>query len=120
MKDESERLHLTPTHNFRPILILPPLILTVLERRGTFNGPNGKRLSTLTNLGQYRLYAQEIHSSTDTLFLTTFVGLIGAALLVFLPPAIATFPQRGSIDPKKLEEKFRHLDYSKVEFNKGL
>jgi hypothetical protein len=34
-----------------PTLILPPLIVTVLERRGAFSGPNGKRLSTVFNLG---------------------------------------------------------------------
>lgn len=39
---------------------------------------------------------------------------------MFLPPAIATFPQRGSIDPKKLEAQFRDLPYDTVEFNKGL
>lgn len=48
------------------------------------------------------------------------VGLIGASLLLFLPPAIATFPQRGSIDPKKLEQRFRELSYDHVEYNKGL
>lgn len=49
-----------------------------------------------------------------------FPGLVGASLLLFLPPAIATFPQRGSIDPKKLEQRFRDLNYERVEFNKGL
>ncbi|KAK4704137.1 sideroflexin-5, partial [Phenoliferia sp. Uapishka_3] len=80
-----------------PTLILPPLIITMLERRGAFKGPNGARLNTVTHL-----------------------GLIGASLLVFLPPAIAYFPQRGSIDPKKLEERFHSLPYDKVEFSKGL
>ncbi|KAL8292137.1 hypothetical protein RQP46_001603 [Phenoliferia psychrophenolica] len=80
-----------------PTLILPPLIITMLERRGAFKGPNGARWNTITNL-----------------------GLIGSSLLIFLPPAIATFPQRGSIDPKKLEPKFKDLPYEKVEFNKGL
>ncbi|GAA5916708.1 hypothetical protein JCM6882_005782 [Rhodosporidiobolus microsporus] len=80
-----------------PTLILPPLIVTVLERRGAFNRPNGKTLSTVTNL-----------------------GLIGLSLLVFLPPAIAAFPSRASIDPKKLEKRFHEVPYEKVEFNKGL
>ncbi|KAM0748588.1 tricarboxylate carrier [Meredithblackwellia eburnea MCA 4105] len=80
-----------------PTLILPPLIITMLERRGAFKGPNGKRLNAITNL-----------------------GLIGTSLLVFLPPAIATFPQRGSISPKKLETEFQSLPYDRVEFNKGL
>ncbi|TNY24386.1 Tricarboxylate/iron carrier [Rhodotorula diobovata] len=80
-----------------PTLILPPLLITVLERRGAFRGPNGARLSTVLNL-----------------------GLIGASLLVFLPPAIAAFPSRASIDPKKLEQRFRDVPYDHVEFNKGL
>ncbi len=80
-----------------PTLILPPLIMTALERRGAFRGRHGGRLQQLTHL-----------------------GLIGGALLVFLPPAIAVFPQRASIDPKKLEERFRELSYDHVEFSKGL
>ncbi|KAM0791679.1 hypothetical protein ACM66B_003955 [Microbotryomycetes sp. NB124-2] len=80
-----------------PTLILPPIVMTMLERRGAFNGPRGRTLSTVTNL-----------------------GLIGASLLVFLPPAIAVFPQRGSIAPTKLEKQFHDLPYEKVEFNKGL
>ncbi|KDE09853.1 hypothetical protein MVLG_00251 [Microbotryum lychnidis-dioicae p1A1 Lamole] len=80
-----------------PTLILPPLVITLLERRGAFDRPNGKRLSTALNL-----------------------GLIGLSLLVFLPPAIAVFPQRGAASPKKLEEKYHDLPYDHVEFNKGL
>ena len=80
-----------------PTLILPPLLITLLERRGAFRGPNGARNSTVLNL-----------------------GLIGASLLVFLPPAIAAFPSRASIDPKKLEERFKAVPYERVEFNKGL
>lgn len=80
-----------------PTLILPPLIMTALERRGAFRGRHGGRVQQLTHL-----------------------GLIGGALLVFLPPAIAVFPQRASIDPKKLEDRFRELSYDHVEFSKGL
>ena len=80
-----------------PTLILPPLLMTVLERRGAFAGPTGPRRQTLAHL-----------------------ALIGSALLIFLPPAIAVFPQRASIDPKKLEERFWKSGYEKVEFNKGL
>ncbi|KWU41149.1 Tricarboxylate/iron carrier, partial [Rhodotorula sp. JG-1b] len=80
-----------------PTLILPPIIITLLEKRGAFKGPNGRRLSTVTNL-----------------------GLIGVSLLVFLPPAIAAFPSRASIDPKKLEKQFHDLPYKTVEFSKGL
>ena len=87
----------TTTRSPSPTLILPPLLITILERRGAFRGPNGARLSTVLNL-----------------------GLIGASLLVFLPPAIAAFPSRASIDPKKLEQRFRDVPYDHVEFNKGL
>ncbi|KAI5480704.1 mitochondrial carrier protein, tricarboxylate/iron carrier [Pseudohyphozyma bogoriensis] len=80
-----------------PTLLIPPVIITLLERQGAFKGPHGKRISTIANL-----------------------GLIGTSLLVFLPPAIATFPQRGTIDKSKLEKRFRELEYEKVEFNKGL
>ncbi|GAA5999709.1 Fsf1p [Rhodotorula paludigena] len=80
-----------------PTLILPPILMTILERRGAFSGANGKRLSTVLHL-----------------------GLIGTSLLVFLPPAIAYFPSRASIDPKKLEDRFHGVPYEKVEFNKGL
>lgn len=47
-------------------------------------------------------------------------GLIGLSLLVFLPPAIAAFPSRASISPKKLEERFHEVPFEEVEFNKGL
>lgn len=80
-----------------PTLILPPLIMTALERRGAFSGRNGGRISSITHL-----------------------GLIGTALLVFLPPAIAVFPARASISPKKLEDRFHGSKYETVEFSKGL
>uniref|UniRef100_A0A0K3CIP3 BY PROTMAP: gi/472580684/gb/EMS18468.1/ mitochondrial carrier protein, tricarboxylate/iron carrier [Rhodosporidium toruloides NP11] gi/647397170/emb/CDR39996.1/ RHTO0S04e12992g1_1 [Rhodosporidium t... n=1 Tax=Rhodotorula toruloides TaxID=5286 RepID=A0A0K3CIP3_RHOTO len=80
-----------------PTLILPPLIMTLLEKRGVFNRPNGRRVNTVTH-----------------------IGLIGLSLLVFLPPAIAAFPSRASISPKKLEERFHGVPFEEVEFNKGL
>ena len=52
--------------------------------------------------------------------------LIGTSLLVFLPPAIATFPQVAKISPSQLEPRFHHLTdaqgqpITEVEFNKGL
>lgn len=52
--------------------------------------------------------------------------LIGTSLLVFLPPAIATFPQVASIAPTKLESRFHNLKdaqghpITQVEYNKGL
>ncbi|BGP58360.1 Sideroflexin FSF1 [Rhodotorula sphaerocarpa] len=80
-----------------PTLILPPLIMTLLEKRGVFNRPGGRRLNTVTH-----------------------IGLIGLSLLVFLPPAIAAFPSRAEIDPKKLEKRFEEVPYGHVEFSKGL
>ncbi|MBW0527141.1 hypothetical protein O181_066856 [Austropuccinia psidii MF-1] len=87
-----------------PTLILPPLVITALQRRGIFAGPRGKSLEIITNL-----------------------GLIGGSLFAFLPLAIATFPQRGSILPSKLEPNFGDLidphtgkPFRLLEFNKGL
>ena len=40
-----------------PTLILPPIIITLLEKRGAFKGSNGRRLSTVTNLGALSLSA---------------------------------------------------------------
>jgi len=108
-----------------PTLILPPLIMTALERRGAFAGRS--RLQQITHLGQKHFrtihtlsltHSADFFTSSPCLFISA--GLIGGALLVFLPPAIAVFPQRASIDPKKLEARFRELSYDHVEFSKGL
>ncbi|KAH8920161.1 tricarboxylate carrier [Atractiella rhizophila] len=86
-----------------PTLIFPPLVMTWLERRGTFRGPHAAKIHTLANL-----------------------GLITSSLFFFLPPAIAFFPQRGSVKVKNLEEHFHDLTnkdgekIEKVEYNKGL
>ena len=50
----------------RPTLILPPVIMTMLAKRNLFTGPNGKRIEAVTHL-----------------------GLIGTALLVFLPVGLS-------------------------------
>lgn len=54
-------------------------------------------------------------------------GIIGASLLVFLPPAIAVFPQRASVSPSRLEPQFQDSKdpstgkpCDHLEFNKGL
>jgi hypothetical protein len=47
------------------------------------------------------------------------IRVVGLALGLFLPPAIAYFPQRAQVDPKKLEEEFRG-EVCPVYFNKGL
>lgn len=51
----SKRGLLTRSFVDSPTLILPPIIITLLEKRGAFKGPNGRRLSTVTNLGAVSL-----------------------------------------------------------------
>ncbi|KAK1921732.1 putative mitochondrion protein [Papiliotrema laurentii] len=79
-----------------PTLVIPPLLMTLLQKRGAFSGPRGPLKANVANL--------------------TFIGL---ALGLFLPPAIAYFPQRASTDPKKLEAEFKDQQ-GPVYFNKGL
>jgi len=45
--------------------------------------------------------------------------IVGLSLGLFLPPAIAYFPQRAETDPKKLESQFQGVQ-GPVYFNKGL
>ncbi|PWY98355.1 tricarboxylate carrier [Testicularia cyperi] len=84
-----------------PTLILPPLALKYLQRR-------------------------KLVPSSGPLARAVDLTLIGTSLLVFLPPAIATFPQVADIDPARLEPRFHQLRddagarISSVEFNKGL
>lgn len=79
-----------------PTLIIPPLVMTYLEKRGTFVGPRGKIMGNLANL-----------------------TLIGLSLGLFLPPAIAYFPQRAKVSSSKLEKEFQSQD-DELYFNKGL
>lgn len=79
-----------------PTLIIPPMVMTYLQHRGAFVGPRGHTLATLTQL-----------------------TLIGLSLGLFLPPAIAYFPQRAKVSTDKLEDKFHDL-HEDVYFNKGL
>lgn len=44
---------------------------------------------------------------------------VGLSLGLFLPPAIAYFPQRASTSPRKLEPEFKNVE-GPVYFNKGL
>ncbi|EPQ29819.1 uncharacterized protein PFL1_02492 [Pseudozyma flocculosa PF-1] len=84
-----------------PTLILPPLAMAYLQRKRIV--PSGGLWARATDL-----------------------TLIGTSLLVFLPPAIATFPQVATISPSKLEPRFHNIkdDDGKpvdtLEFNKGL
>ncbi|WWD00795.1 hypothetical protein V866_007731 [Kwoniella sp. B9012] len=79
-----------------PTLILPPMVMTLLTRRGVFSGPRGNLTSNITQL-----------------------TLIGLSLGLFLPPAIAYFPQRAETSPAKLENRFKEYK-GPVYFNKGL
>ncbi|ODO07774.1 hypothetical protein I350_03352 [Cryptococcus amylolentus CBS 6273] len=81
-----------------PTLIIPPMVMTFLQARGAFSGPRGRFGSTLAQL-----------------------TLIGLSLGLFLPPAIAYFPQRAETDASKLENRFFEEGIKgKVYFNKGL
>lgn len=103
-----------PCHSFRPLilppsslispvptLILPPLVLAYLQRK-----------KVVPSAGPWARIAD--------------LSLIGTSLLIFLPPAIATFPQTASIETGKLESKFQGLkdengrEVEAVRFNKGL
>ncbi|WWD07459.1 hypothetical protein V865_005559 [Kwoniella europaea PYCC6329] len=79
-----------------PTLILPPMVMTLLTRRGVFSGPRGNLTSNITQL-----------------------TLIGLSLGLFLPPAIAYFPQKAETSPAKLESRFKEYK-GPVYFNKGL
>ena len=47
------------------------------------------------------------------------MDIVGLSLGLFLPPAIAYFPQRASTDPKKLEPELQGQE-GPIYFNKGL
>ncbi|KAL1407353.1 Sideroflexin FSF1 [Vanrija albida] len=79
-----------------PTLIIPPVVMTLLERRGAFKGPRGPLAANLTQL-----------------------TLIGLSLGLFLPPAIAYFPQRAETTGKTLGEPFVNIK-GPIYFNKGL
>jgi hypothetical protein len=72
------------------------MIMTMLERKRVFVGPRGHLLSNLTQL-----------------------TLIGLSLGLFLPPAIAYFPQRAETTGKRLGGKFADFE-GPIYFNKGL
>ena len=84
-----------------PTLILPPLALSYLQRK-----------KVVPSSGLWARAAD--------------LTLIGTSLLVFLPPAIATFPQVATVSPSKLESRFHDIKdehgnrVDKLEFNKGL
>ena len=84
--------------------------MTLLERQGAFAGPRGKTISMLSQL--------TISESLCCVALTNSVGL---SLGVFLPPAIAYFPQKAVIKRDQLEPEYRaEAETAPVYFNKGL
>ena len=85
-----------------PSLTIPPIVMGILERRGVFNGRPALRMPVN-------------------------VSLITGALMVGLPCAIALFPQKASVEARKLEPRFATIPdvqnggYIKtLYFNKGL
>lgn len=84
------------------------MVMTMLERRGVFKGPRAKSAAFLT-----QLTLSECRGSTS--ILTT----VGLSLGVFLPPAIAYFPQTAATSAAKLEPQFKNVQ-GPIYFNKGL
>ncbi|KAE8215015.1 hypothetical protein CF327_g1640 [Tilletia walkeri] len=84
-----------------PTLILPPLMLSYLQR---------KRIVPAS--GMWAKVAD--------------LGLIGTSLLLFLPPALASSPQTATVRPTALEARFHDVKdkagnpVEELEFNKGL
>lgn len=86
-----------------PTLIFVPLIQAALTKRGAFAGKRGPLLERIVSL-----------------------GLAGTSMIVFLPPAIAVFPQKATLsadtvfgkDHQVADEKGRRV--TRVEFNRGL
>ncbi|BGP24663.1 Sideroflexin FSF1 [Rhodotorula toruloides] len=80
-------------------LILPPILMTLLEKRGVFDRPNAHRLNSVTSCISVRL--------------------IGLSLLVSLPPAIAASPSHASIALNKLVEPFHERPFEEAVFQQG-
>lgn len=85
-----------------PTLIFVPLIQAALTKRGAFAGKRGPLLERIVSL-----------------------GLAGTSMIVFLPPAIAVFPQKATLgadtvfgEDAPTDEKGRRV--TRVEFNRGL
>ncbi|RUS13935.1 Tricarboxylate/iron carrier, partial [Endogone sp. FLAS-F59071] len=84
-----------------PVMIIPPLLLVQFQKT--------------------RLLTRH-----PQLTLPISFGLIGLSLMTALPMAIAVFPQRGVLDTRRMEERFRDLVDAKgrkieqLYYNKGL
>lgn len=86
------------------------MLMTILQKRGTFVGPRGPLMSSITQLSLSKLTFSPQEQANE---------IVGLSLGLFLPPAIAYFPQRAETDPKKLEDQFKTVE-GPVYFNKGL
>ncbi|TIA86125.1 hypothetical protein E3P99_03775 [Wallemia hederae] len=85
-----------------PTLIFVPLIQAALTKKGAFSGKRGPLIERVVSL-----------------------GLAGTSMIVFLPPAIAVFPQKATLSAETvfgkdapIDEKGRRI--TRVEFNRGL
>ena len=86
-----------------PTLIFVPIIQAALTKRGLFNGKRGPMLERFVSL-----------------------GLAGTSMIIFLPPAIAVFPQKASLSSDSVfgsdhdvKDKVGNR-ITRVEFNRGL
>lgn len=104
---------------YSPTLIIPPMLMTILQKRGVFVGPRGPLLSNLTQLTLSKSLLSSSLPMIVSFRSSELMGAVGLSLGLFLPPAIAYFPQRASTDPKKLETEF-HGQEGPIYFNKGL
>ncbi|TIC71019.1 Tricarboxylate/iron carrier [Wallemia mellicola] len=84
-----------------PTLIFVPLIQAALTKKGVFKGKRGPMLERIVSL-----------------------GLAGTSMIIFLPPAIAVFPQKAALDTETVfgrdqdirDDKGRKV--TRVEFNR--
>lgn len=121
-----------------PTLILPPLALAAMQKRGMFRGPRGPLAETATNLG-----ASALDRPCEFVLKPAQVSSAPLCSSLYRPRspsfrrkvrmssglACKGFPDRatGSVDPNKLEERFHGVKdpstgrpLSIVHFNKGL
>lgn len=86
-----------------PILVVPPVTLTILER-----------------------YSSYYRHNVASLRLPAYLTLITGVMIVGLPAAVALFPQKSRARPSSLEPKFHQLSSSDgkpiewIYYNKGL
>lgn len=59
MLERQVKTHKWTDFFFSPTLIIPPLVIAALQKRGTFSGPRGKALEMIASLGQYLITSCE-------------------------------------------------------------